>query len=87
MQYGDFVFFYFRETSEEYNNCGKVRSIRQDIKAKRKLACLLTMSAPVTALCVKKVVIFWGLFYEVVTGKCNGESICHERGIKWVFRT
>jgi hypothetical protein len=25
MEYEDFVFLYFRETSEEYTNCGKVR--------------------------------------------------------------
>lgn len=26
MQYEDFVFFYFRETSQEYTNCGKVKT-------------------------------------------------------------
>lgn len=33
MQYEDFVFFYFRETSEEYTNCGKV-SLRERTRKK-----------------------------------------------------
>lgn len=37
MQYEDFVFFYFRETSEEYTNCGKVRIIQKNERERKKI--------------------------------------------------
>ncbi len=35
MQYGDFVFFFFRETSQEFTNCGKVRRLLTNARFRR----------------------------------------------------